>query len=147
MTQLARPRLAVAPDGKRFGLVRSARAPSGLAFLWAGDEPPGTLLLYTSAGLTVSERIDNIRHFAGWDRTGRRLAYVRAEALSPNDAWLYLLPAEERARDVLMVRVEGEPDRPTGLSPPGPQHRFDAALLGDRAGDAAVRRAAQQPER
>jgi hypothetical protein len=109
--------LAWSPDGGRFGLVRSASDPSGVVLFGGANEPPGTLLVYRSADAAVAERIEHVRRFAGWDNSARYLAYVRAEPVSANDRWLYLLPGQERARDVLMVRAEGEAARPllTGM--------------------------------
>src|SRR5439155_8887101 len=104
--------LAWSPDGTRFGLIRSASDSSGMFLFGVTDEPPGTLVVYRSQDAAVIERIEHVRRFAGWDKSGRYLAYVRADQMSANDRWLYLLPEQERARDVLMVRAEGEAARP-----------------------------------
>jgi dipeptidyl aminopeptidase/acylaminoacyl peptidase len=92
--------LAWAPDGRRFGLIIGAA------------DIPGELLLCRADDGAVGERIAGARRFAGWDRSGRSLAYVAAAPPPPSDRWLYLLPAAERARDLLMVKAEGQAARP-----------------------------------
>src|SRR5262249_19822649 len=89
--------LAWSPDGRHFGLVRGPA--------------PGTLMVCRIEDATVRESIENVCHFAGWDRTGRQLAYLACGAPEYQWRWAAMLPPDPRACDVLMVKPEGGPAR------------------------------------
>jgi hypothetical protein len=81
-----------APDGRRLGVVRG------------GD--PGTLHLLPEGG-ALSEPISRrpVRHFAGWQRDGERLAYVVPDRvpMAEGQHWAFLLVPDPLARDAVLV--------------------------------------------
>jgi hypothetical protein len=91
--------LAWSPDGRQFGLVRGPA------------EAPGTLLVYRVEDLAVRDCVQKVRHFTGWDRSGRQFAYLACGAPEYKADWVALLPADPRACDELIVKPEGEAAR------------------------------------
>lgn len=139
------------PDGNTLGLIR-------------GTHPPSLHVLdpETKAFRQVSRM--PVRRFAGWNRTGERLAYVVPDRapLTGSEGWAFLIFPIRRARDILYVgdgncgtpgdivfsgmRItfptwSNHPDRLTFWATFGPTHRSWWSLLfpsGLRPGDPAV---------
>ncbi len=83
------------PDGGRLGVL-IGEAPVRLYVLAPGELPDEPLTT------------GNVRHFAGWNVAGDRLAYVAADSATPQQPkWAFLFVVDPAARDILLI---GDPD-------------------------------------
>ncbi len=101
------------PEGDRLGyLIRSKTL----------DQLRGTLFHDGLSDLLMTQRLGEtepvpvslrpVRHFAGWNRTGTRLAYTLPTPTGPHAElqWAFLLPPRAGARDRVVVADSARPD-------------------------------------
>jgi hypothetical protein len=89
--------VAWSPDGERLGLV-------------CGGELGSLHVFWPEEGLGTPLVGETVRRFAGWNRTGRHLAYVAvaADLLKTALPYHWLLLPDPLARDTLFVMSDGE---------------------------------------
>jgi hypothetical protein len=98
--------LAWSPDGKRIGVVSGGER--GALYVFRPEEKIGAPFVNRP-----------VRRFAGWDSTGKQLAYVTVADVpgQPEPVWNWLLPPDALSRDTLFVMSDGgKPEETPALS-------------------------------